>query len=100
MQKLRKQYCKQAFRLYCEKIAMQIANERAEDKCDYYLATKRFRKKRTIYNAFLKFTATFNRAKENLNVLVRNMDVWMQRRTFFRWLDQGNSKQIQKEKAV
>lgn len=92
MRMWRKEVLKQIWRLYWQRIEMEKREERQQAKCDHYLHTKQMRKKRVIYNAFLKYFSWFQRAKSNIEILFKNMDVWEKRNYMQKWRDQGDLK--------
>lgn len=92
---MRKNYLTQAFKIYQSKVYDLRQDMRSEERADYYIKTRQARMVRRVYNAICQYVHCYNKARLNLKTMITNMDLWLQRKLWIKWVDQGNRKKIQ-----
>lgn len=49
---------------------------------------------RQILNAFCQYHVSYTNQKKNIGLALKNIDIYLQRKAFFKWNDQGNLKRV------
>jgi hypothetical protein len=49
---------------------------------------------RQILNAFCQYHVSYTNQKRNIGLALKNIDIYLLRKTFFKWSDKGNLKRI------
>lgn len=91
--KMRLRILKQAFKAYrdaAKQMTQMIKNETRA--AEVITGRLNMRTKRSIFNAFLAYTNTFQRARYGVDVIARKIEIWLQRRGFRKWCGQTQAK--------
>ncbi len=92
MQKWRNIVIRQAFKIYVSQIEDLRQVDRCESRLQFQIQLKQQRNKRRIFDAINKYVAYFQKAKRNLGVLSKNLDIWLKRKAFIQWTEGKNRK--------
>lgn len=93
--KTRKKRERAAFDRYLAGVKLLRQDAKNEERAQFFAETVRMRNQRRVYNAWCVFVHKFTKSKQYWNIVLTKMDLWMKRRAFTNWQNQGNLKNQQ-----